>query len=396
MALVELGPVKPNSMAMLQLAAPGNTASASAGSRPRGPASRKPFTCASANATPPSAEPIMAPTRSASSRAGSSSASATASRALATASCEKRSSRLARFAARWSRGRKSGISAAMRLRNGVGSKRVISRTAERRAVSPAHRPSTAVPMGVTAPTPVIRTRRLPLFIWSPLFTPGSAGLRWSLDFPFDPGERSRRDPLDEHRADHQCRRKRPDERPRRSAPLVNDCDEDTVIPGVGIRGSHPEAWARRCTALKRSVLQDNVSPSPGFSLGTEAPHDIHSSRHTPHVTIPDFARQRVDRHLRHPPGGIADRAERAPSGHLDGAAAVAAVQKPDPAVMRQDMGPTLDLTRELKDASDRRTDQDLVDGAHGSHEATILNPGRYLAAAATPASASIVSSSRRV
>src|SRR2546422_1377061 len=36
MALVELGPVKPNSMAMLQLAAPGNTASASAGSSPRG------------------------------------------------------------------------------------------------------------------------------------------------------------------------------------------------------------------------------------------------------------------------------------------------------------------------------------------------------------------------
>src|SRR2546422_2396383 len=33
MAFVELGPVNPNSMAMLQLAAPGNTARASAGSR---------------------------------------------------------------------------------------------------------------------------------------------------------------------------------------------------------------------------------------------------------------------------------------------------------------------------------------------------------------------------
>src|SRR5947199_9191761 len=36
MALVEFGPVNPNAIAILQLAAPGNTASASAGSSPRG------------------------------------------------------------------------------------------------------------------------------------------------------------------------------------------------------------------------------------------------------------------------------------------------------------------------------------------------------------------------
>ena len=41
------------------------TASASAGSRPRGPSALKPSTWDSANATPPSAEPIIAPTRSA-------------------------------------------------------------------------------------------------------------------------------------------------------------------------------------------------------------------------------------------------------------------------------------------------------------------------------------------
>src|SRR5690349_21992373 len=70
MAFVELGPVKPNSMAMLQLAAPGKTASASAGSSPRGPSLANPATCDSANATPPSAEPIIAPTWSRSSRAG--------------------------------------------------------------------------------------------------------------------------------------------------------------------------------------------------------------------------------------------------------------------------------------------------------------------------------------
>ena len=160
-ALVELGPVNPNSIAMLQLAAPGKTARARAGSRPRGPSARNRSTCDSANATPPSAEPIIAPTRSRSSVAGSTRASATASRALVTASCEKRSSRLARFASRWSCGRKSGISAAIRLRNRVGSNRVISRTAERRAVRPDHKPSAPVPIGVTAPTPVITTRRDP-------------------------------------------------------------------------------------------------------------------------------------------------------------------------------------------------------------------------------------------
>jgi len=48
--------------------------------------------------------------------------------------------------------RKSGISAAIRLLNRAGSKRVISRTAEVRAREPGHNPSTPVPIGVTAPT----------------------------------------------------------------------------------------------------------------------------------------------------------------------------------------------------------------------------------------------------
>src|SRR6266699_3160028 len=342
MALVEFGPVKPNSMAMLQLAAPGNTASASAGSSPRGPCVRKLPTCASANATPPSAEPIMAPTRSPSSRPGSSSASARASRALVTASWEKRSSRLARFALRWSCGRKSGISAAMRLLNGVGSKRVISRTAERRAVSPCHRPSAAVPIGVTAPTPVMTTRRLPLFIWPP-FTPG----RWprvrgrALQFSFDPCERSRSDPVYEHGPDHEARRERPDERPPGSLPLVNHGDEDTF---------------RLCSAA--------------WCVGNEPPHDAHTRRDTPNVTIPDFARRPVDCHFRHPPDRVAQQPERAPRGHLDGAAVVRAVQKPDPAVMRQDLWPPFDLRRDREGAGERRPDHYLINGAHGSHAAT--------------------------
>src|SRR5213596_864117 len=52
-AFVALGPVNPNSMAMLQLAAPQNTASASDGSSPRGPSARYRGTWDSPNATPP-------------------------------------------------------------------------------------------------------------------------------------------------------------------------------------------------------------------------------------------------------------------------------------------------------------------------------------------------------
>src|SRR6266480_5308029 len=344
MALVEFGPVKPNSIAMLQLAAPGNTASASAGSSPRGPCVRKPPTCASANATPPSAEPIMAPTRSVSSRPGSSSASARASRALVTASWEKRSSRLARFAARWSWGRKSGISAAMRLRNGVGSKRVISRTAERRAVSPCHSPSAAVPIGVTAPTPVMTTRRLPLFIWAP-FTPGHRpGVHPTLHVSLDPRQRPRRDAVNEHGADHEIRRQPADERPGGSRPLVDDGHNRID----DLRCSHPEGSFR------------------DFSLGNDAPHDIHCRRDTPYVAIPDFARGPVDGHLGHPPDRIAQGSERAPRGHLDGTAIVAAVEKADPTIMRQDCGPAFDAGRDVKDAIDRRADRDLIDGEHGA------------------------------
>src|SRR5438552_7503411 len=90
-AFVEFGPVNPKSIAILQLAAPGNTASASAGSSPRGPSARNRSTWDSANATPPSADPIIAPIRSRSSCAGSSAASLSANRALVTASWEKRS-----------------------------------------------------------------------------------------------------------------------------------------------------------------------------------------------------------------------------------------------------------------------------------------------------------------
>src|SRR2546422_3278422 len=327
-ALVELGPVKPNSIAMLQLAAPGNTASASAGSSPRGPALRKPPTCASANATPPSAEPIIAPTRSQSSRAGASSASASANRALMTASCEKRSSRLARFASRWSWGRKSGISAAMRLRKGVGSKRVSSRTAERRATRPAHKPSTAVPIGVTAPTPVITTRR-PEFV---IVQARSASLR-SLHVSFDPRQRPRRDPVDEHGPDHEIGREPADHGPWGTAPIVQ-------------HGHEHVALGRR----------------------RQMPQYGHAARDTPHVAVADLPRRRIDHHLGDPPRRIAQRAERAPRRHFDQTAPPSRppLVEPHPAIIRHDLGPALDVRGRLEHPLDRRVNGDAVSGAHAA------------------------------
>src|SRR5438445_3107256 len=369
-ALVELGPVKPNSIAMLQLAAPGNTASASAGSSPRGPAFRKPPTCASAKATPPSAEPISAPTRSQSSRAGASSASASANRALMTASCEKRSSRLARFASRWSWGRKSGISAAMRLRKGVGSKRVTARTAERRATRPAHSPSAAVPIGVTAPTPVMTTRRPfltatphrecgvrsaecgiePPPCYSAFRIPHSALVRaasCTLHVSFDPREGARGDAVDEHGADHEPRRERADQRPRGAVPLVHD--------------------GHRHSPVHRG----------------ESPRDVHASCDTPHVAVADFPPAQVDGHLGDPPGGVAQGAERAPRGHLHDATPLPALEEPHPAIVGQDLWPPLHGRGRREHALEGGRDQDPVDG---DHAATTRKPGRARATAPTPAS----------
>ena len=84
MPLVLLGPVTPNSMATLQLAAPAKTISASDASTARIPPSTYRACWVSAIPTPPSAVPIITPTRSGFSRLTSSSASARARRLEAT------------------------------------------------------------------------------------------------------------------------------------------------------------------------------------------------------------------------------------------------------------------------------------------------------------------------
>ena len=58
LALATVGPVNPSSMAILQVAAPPKTESASVGETARIPRSRKTPCCSSAKAIPPRAEPV--------------------------------------------------------------------------------------------------------------------------------------------------------------------------------------------------------------------------------------------------------------------------------------------------------------------------------------------------
>src|SRR3989449_3274245 len=175
--------------------------------------------------------------------------------------------------------------------------------------------------------------------------------------------RPRGDPVDEDRPDHEVRRERADERPRGPRPAVHD------------RDFRPRA-ARN-----------------------DLPYHVHPLRDTPHVAIADFPGAPVHRHFRHPPRRVAERAERPPRRHLDGAATCAALEKPYPTVVRQDVRPALNVCRHLKDSIGGREDRYSVDGSHhplapGDHAATMRNPGRHRATAGTPASPHIPSNSR--
>src|SRR3954466_864715 len=96
----------------------------------------------------------------------------------------------------------------MRDLNIEGSNRVMQRIAERRSWSPAQSPSTPRPIGVTAPTPVITTRR------------GSD--TGHLHRAPESGERARGDPVDEHRADDPVGRGSAHQGPPGAGPLVHD------------------------------------------------------------------------------------------------------------------------------------------------------------------------------
>src|SRR5437762_1174303 len=213
----------------------------------------------------------------------------------------------------------------MWLRNGAGSKRVSVCTADTRAWRPLHKPSAAVPIGVTAPIPVMTTRRKSLM--SLPCIPGlSARVKIRFRGPFDPRQRARCDAVNEDWPDYQIRGQASDEWPTRPVPGVHDLDVHTSI--------HLH----------------------------QPPDDLHSSADTPHVPIPDFAGRPVDSHLGHPPRGIPEEptTERPPGGHLD----QSVVEYADPAVMRKDRRPPGDPARGGEDARERREDTNAIDGAH--------------------------------
>src|SRR2546430_1871560 len=210
-----------------------------------------------------------------------------------------------------------------------------------------------------------RPPRSTLFPSTPLFRPPAAP-RFSptalLRFPFDARKRAGRDPVDEDRPDHEPRGPGAGERPRRTVPLVD----------------HRHLHSVRA--------------------GREPPHYIHAARDTPHVPVADLTQRPVDGHLRHPPGGITQRAEGAHRRHLDETPAVAALHEPHPAIVRQDLRPPLDVGRDLKDAVRRRVDRGSINGAHGhrgpapaptrprcgSRDGTSLRPARRAAAGRPP------------
>src|SRR5712691_5220013 len=93
----------------------------------------------------------------------------------------------------------------------------------------------------------------------------------------------------------------------------------------------------------------------------QPPHNVHSLRDTPHVTVPNFARRTVHSHFGHPPGRILEeRAEGAPCGHFH----EAAIEHTDPAVVRQDRTPTCHAAGGGKDSGEWRANTNAIDGAH--------------------------------
>src|SRR5438034_7146017 len=82
--------------------------------------------------------------------------------------------------------------------------------------------------------------------------------------------------MDEYRPDHEPGGQRTDDRPRRAPPVVHD------------RHGH------------------------AGRLFHQPPDNVHALRDTPHVPVADFPGPPVHGHLRHPPHGITERAERPP------------------------------------------------------------------------------------
>ncbi len=109
---------------------------------------------------PPIPEPTSTPKRVASTRSVLSPASSTAITAQATAYLRNRSNLRSSFLSMYLSGSKPLISPAMRVGIWLASNRVIGPIPDRPARREAQNSSAVLPTGVTAPAPVITTRRL--------------------------------------------------------------------------------------------------------------------------------------------------------------------------------------------------------------------------------------------
>src|SRR5207245_5419617 len=99
------------------------------------------------------------------------------------------------------------------------------------------------------------------------------------------------------------------------------------------------------------------------SMCNEASPYVLSPLDTLQVTVPDLAVRAFHLHVRDPPGGVAHRPERPPRGHFHGSGVVVTpVEGTDPAVVRQNVRPSLDVCRRAEHAVQGRMDDELVDG----------------------------------
>ena len=154
----KFGPVIPSWIAIWPLAVSTSADGMKKGETRSAPRSRKTRCCSTIVAIPPIAEPTRIATRAGSNR--SIPASVHASWAAATANRTLRSMRRASFAGRWASGSKPRTSPAIRTGNELASNASMKPMPLRPATAASQVEGASRPIGVTAPSPVITTRRM--------------------------------------------------------------------------------------------------------------------------------------------------------------------------------------------------------------------------------------------
>src|SRR5690606_32222950 len=102
----------------------------------------------------------------------------------------------------------------------------------------------------------------------------------------------------------------------------------------------------------------------------ELPDDVHAAGDALDMAVADRGLVRVAAHLGDPPRRITERAaEVPPCGHLDDAVGESTFfPEVDVAVVRQDLGPALDVGGDEEAEASRRAHEALVDGDHGASD----------------------------